>query len=91
MSKKKSVVVVEEDNMFEDFDLDDMHYPEDGMSDVMNGMLDASNQQMSIALELTKLIVGNNPTEEQVFSVFKKATQVVGDNFALKKLLEHIG
>jgi hypothetical protein len=59
----------------------------------MSGMLEASNNQMMMAIELTKLIVANNPVknmEEHVFSVFKNATKVIGENFALKKIMEQM-
>ena len=61
------------------------------MAGVMSGMLEASNNQMHMALELTKLIVSGSTVknmEEHVFSVFKKSLQVVGENFALKKMIE---
>lgn len=74
---------------FDDFD--DEEYSNDAMAGMMSGMLDASNHQMMMAIELTKLIVGNSNVknmEEHVFSVFKNAVKVVGENFALKNLME---
>lgn len=71
---------------------DDEEYSNDIMAaDMMSGMLDASNHQMMMAIELTKLIVGNSNVknmEEHVFSVFKNAVKVVGENYALKNLME---
>ena len=75
----------------EEFDFDEMSFEDDAMTDIMNNMLETSNNQMMMALELTKLIVANNPVknmEDHVFSVYKKATQVVAENFPLKQLLE---
>lgn len=96
MAKKNSVKKQEE--LPEVFDFSDMAYDDaydqDDMMGFMHGMLEASNNQMMIALELTKLIVTNNTVdnrEEHVLSVFKKATQVVSDNTALKKLMEQMG
>lgn len=96
MAKKKPVEKQEE--LPELFDFSDMSYDEaydqDDMMGIMHGMLEASNNQMLIALELTKLIVSNDTVdnrEEQVLSAFKKATQVVSENVALKNLIEQMG
>ena len=93
MAKKNTVKVRDE----EIFDFNDMSYEDsydqDTMMGVMSGMLEASNNQMMMAIELTKLIVANNPVknmEEHVFAVFKNATKVVGENFALKNLMEQM-
>jgi hypothetical protein len=77
----------------EEFDFNEMSFEDDSMSEIMNNMLETSNNQMLIALELTKLIATNNPVknmEDHVFSVYKKATKLVAENFPLKKLLEQI-
>lgn len=96
MAKKKPLEKQEE--LPELFDFSDMSYDEaydqDDMMGIMHGMLEASNNQMLIALELTKLIVSNDTVdnrEEQVLSAFKKATQVVSENVALKNLIEQMG
>jgi len=93
MAKKKPLTVQEE----EIFDFSEMSYDEsydqDAMLEVMGDMLEASNNQMMMAIELTKLIVANNPVknmEEHVFSVFKKATQVISENCALKNIMEQM-
>lgn len=93
MAKKKGIKTVEE----EYFDIHEMNYDDgyvqDTMVEVMSGMLEASNTQMMMAIELTKLIVAHAPVknmEEHVFSVFKRATQVIGENFALKNIMEQI-
>lgn len=88
MAKKNTLKVQEEDI----FDFIDAHnsYDEETMVGIMSGMLEASNNQMMMAIELTKLIVANGPVknmEDHVFSVFKKATRVIGDNFALKNIM----
>lgn len=53
-------------------------------------ILESSNNQMTLALELTKLVVEKNAAtnmkEEEVFSVFKKSLGVISENFPLKKL-----
>ncbi|MFA5959978.1 MAG: hypothetical protein WC785_05630 [Tatlockia sp.] len=95
MAKKNTIK--KQDELPDVFDFSDMSYDDsydqEAMVDVMSGMLDASNSQMMMAIELTKLIITNNPmktTEEDVFSVFKKATQVIGENFALKNIMEQM-
>lgn len=94
MAKKNPVKNQDElpDVFFSTTSYDDS-YDQETMVGVMSGMLEASNNQMMMAIELTKLIVANNPVknmEEHVFSVFKRATKVVGENFALKNLMEQI-
>ena len=91
---KKNALKVREEEIFDFHDMsDDDAYDEETMIGVMSGMLEASNNQMMMAIELTKLIVANNPVknmEEHVFAVFKNATKVVGENFALKNLMEQM-
>ena len=92
MAKKNQLKKHEE--YFDVTPFDDEEYSNDMMTGIMSGMLDASNNQMMMAIELTKLIVGNSTIEnreEHVFSVFKKAVKVVGENFALKNLMEQFG
>ena len=65
-------------------------YSEDMMVDVMRDTIAACNNQMQIAVELTKLIIEGSITEnreEQVFSVFKKAVSVVSESFPLKNIM----
>jgi len=92
MAKKKALQIRDED-VFDFNDTSYESYDEGTMVGVMSGMLEASNNQMMMAIELTKLIVANNPVknmEDYVFSVFKKATKVIGENFALKSIMEQI-
>ncbi|KTD24043.1 MULTISPECIES: hypothetical protein [Legionella] len=65
-------------------------FDEANMTGAINGLIEASNQQMKIAFELTKLIAGNNNNEEQVFSVYKKAVKIVCENYSLKNLLNEL-
>lgn len=90
---KKNTLKAREEEIFDFSDMSDDSYDEGTMVGVMSGMLEASNNQMMMAIELTKLIVANNPVknmEDHVFSVFKKATKVVGENFALKAIMEQM-
>lgn len=87
-------MVQKHDELEDALDFDYMSSENEAMAGIMSGILEASNNQMMMAIELTKLIVANNAVknmEDHVFSVFKKATKVVGENFALKKLLEQLG
>jgi hypothetical protein len=67
-------------------------YDDELMAGVMNGMIEASNNQMMLAIELTKLAVAKrtakNMNEDDVFSVFKKASGVIAESFPLKALWE---
>ena len=91
---KKNKLQVQDDDVFDFSDMAyDDAYDQETMMVVMSGMLEASNNQMMMAIELTKLIVANNPVEnmeEHVFSVFKNATKVIGENFALQNIMEQI-
>ena len=96
MVKKNSIKKRDEELSAYDFShdsYDDEAYDHGTMVGVMSGMLEASNNQMMMAIELTKLIVAHNPVknmEDHVFSVFKKATKVIGENYALKNIMEQI-
>jgi hypothetical protein len=67
-------------------------YDDELMAGVMNGMIEASNNQMMLAIELTKLAVSKNTAkdmnENDVFSIFKKASGVIAESFPLKALWE---
>lgn len=96
MAKNKKLK--EHEEVFEEvFDFDDMDesYDDTDLTGVMNSLLDAANQQLKVAFDLTKLIIENdtskNVTEEQVFSVFKKASKVVGECELMKNMLENVG
>lgn len=94
MAKKSGLKVREDTFDYRDISYDDTN--QETMLGVMSGMLEASNNQMMMAIELTKLIVTNSAVENRdmmedyVFSVFKKATKVIGENFALKNIMEQI-
>ena len=93
MAKRKTANAQQEPELF-DF-LDDITGPDDeAMLGVMTGFIEASHHQMEISVELTKLVVQKNNTgsmsEEEIFSTFKRASQVVSDSSALKDVLEKI-
>jgi hypothetical protein len=79
----------------DDFDFSEIvepSYDDELMAGVMNGMIEASNNQMTLAIELTKLAVekstAKDMNEDDVFSIFKKASGVIAESFPLKALWE---
>lgn len=91
MAKNKSL---KKNNEFHEMDIpDEIFYPEESMEDVMLSLIDAGKHQQSMAIELTKLVVGQhssaNLSEENIFSIFKRASKVVTESFPLKHLSEH--
>jgi len=81
-----------------DDDLDFSEYLEPSFEDEsmildgMNNLIEASNNQMMLAIELTKLVVthtdGKGRNVEEVFAIFQKASELVAENLPLKSLLE---
>jgi len=92
MAKDKVVKGYEEH--FDDLDFSEgMEMPGENLVEFMADIIEASNNQLSMAIELTKLIVeksAENMNEEKVFSVFKQATQVISENMTLQKLWEKL-
>lgn len=93
MIKKKTLKKYDESD---DFDFSDEM---DGAGDeviagFMSGLVEASNNQVRAAIELTKLIgekSSGNMSEEQVFSAFKKAIRIISESIPLKEMWEKIG
>lgn len=92
MAKKNQI-----ENQEEEMDLmslfEEEGYSDDMMVDVMRDTISACNNQMQIAAELTKLIIDGSVSEnreEQVFSVFKKAINVVSESFPLKNIMSQL-
>lgn len=69
-------------------------FGDEAMAGMMSGLIEASNNQMMLAIELTKLAVEKSSAkdmdEEDVFSVFKKASGVIAESFPLKALWEKL-
>jgi len=81
----------------DDFDFSEImgsSYDDELMTDVMSSMIEASNNQMILAIELTKLAVEKNSAkdlnEDDIFSIFKKASGVIAESSPLKTLLEKL-
>jgi hypothetical protein len=90
---KKLNEVDEDDEDFDYSDMTDSSYDDrEGMANVlMSGLIESSNNQMMLAMELTRLALEKNPSKEMkedaVFSVFKEASAVIAESFPLKSLL----
>jgi len=89
MGKKTTLVNRHDD---EPFDFGGVPYDEGNlMGEMMSAAMSSCDHQMKIALELTQLIVSTDPldnVEEQTFSVFKKAMNVVRENYPIKSMMK---
>jgi len=78
------------DDAFDFSEMVEPSYDDEVMAGVMTGIIEASNNQMMLAIELTKLAVeksaGKDMNEDAVFSIFKKASGVIAESFPLKEL-----
>lgn len=98
MAKNKKVAQVEFDEAFDFIDMDES-YDDDfdnvEMPEVMRILMEASNHQMGMAVELTKLIVEKNlvknPNEDGVFAVFNKASKIINERYNLNTIMEQLG
>jgi len=67
---------------------------DEAIARMMQGLIEVSHHQQGLALELTKLVVERSAdpmNEEKIFSVFKRSSKVIADNFLLKELWEKFG
>ena len=57
---------------------------------IMSGLIETYRHQQQAAIELTKLVVENNSAkplkEEEIFSTFKRASQIVSEMSPIKEL-----
>lgn len=98
MSKRK--ITKNDDKILDKIELSDYFNDpmyddqDDFMADMIKSLLDVSNEQMRIALELTKLSLqanaGSNSSQEKVFETFLKASSVVAENLPFKKLINQL-
>lgn len=91
----KNISKRHEEELEEDFDFAEFMESGGGeaFSDIMNSLLEAGKHQMTISLELTRLVVESTSkemSEEKVFSTFKQAAKVVSESFPLKELTQKI-
>ena len=91
---KNNVLKKQREIIEDDFDLTEMmrsSHDDEVMAGIMSGMIEASNNQMLLALELTKLALDKSTKEmgeDDVFSTFKKASVVIAERFPLNTILE---
>lgn len=74
-----------------DFEEDFSSPNDEVIAGMMAGLIEASNHQQKIAVELTKLVVEKSTeamSEEKIYSAFKRASKVVKESAALKELWE---
>ena len=68
---------------------------DDAMMGMMSGLVEASQHQIQMALELTKIIVDKNTassmTEKEILSTFQRSSQAVSRHSPLKELWERMG
>lgn len=85
--------VIEHEEIDEDYDFDMFNLPEeDQLPNVMECLIATNNHHMSIALELTKLIIEKSPQngkidEESILATFKRAANEVAESSPLKDIL----
>lgn len=84
-----------EKTLIDDFDFSElMGSGEDdsAMAGFLHGIIEASNNQMTLAIELTKVVVNKSADKmmgaDDIFSIFKQGSKVVADSFPLKALWE---
>lgn len=79
-----------------DFDFEDMMTPfeESSMGDVLDSLITASNHQLSMAMDLTKLVLTQQEpqamTENQIIDLFRKAVDAVVEGYPFKKMISEI-
>lgn len=89
---KKNMVKEYVEEFEDDFDYADEAPENDMIADMMNGLVEASNHQAMMAIELTKLIVSKNIdpnlSGEKILDIYKKALQTIAEHSPLKSILE---
>ena len=95
MAKKSAAKkhdVIEMENFMASLD-----FPECGHDDaaaIFAEYVEVTKHQQNIAIELTKIIVEKNSDEkmnaEEIFSIFKQATEVAIESYPAKTLIEQI-
>lgn len=83
---------VEENDVF---DFSEESPGDEVVAGIMSGLIEASNHQTLMAIELTKLIVAKNSqpgmSENDIFSAFKRASKVIAESVPLKELWKKFG
>lgn len=93
MARNKSVIDEIEDEDF-DVEFDEMmEFSDDGaaLNDALQLLVRANRDQMHIALELTKLIIGSHATsEDKVLSTFTQASKTVAESSMMKDMMSQL-
>lgn len=93
MTKKKSIAPIHEETPdFEALFMDD-EFCYDDINSTVNNIFDMNKHHMSIALDLTKLIVEKNQknnSEEAIIATFKNVLNNIQDASPLKKMMEEM-
>lgn len=69
--------------------MDEACYDEESVTDLVNTLLSASNKQMELAFELTRLIVESTDKDmkaDDIFATFNKASDTIAEKFPLKAM-----
>lgn len=86
---KNNMLKREEDDVF---DFSEESPGDEVVAGMMSGLIEASNHQTMMAIELTKLVVAKSSqpsmSENDIFSAFKRASKVVTESVPLKELWE---
>ena len=91
---KKQLEVVEDVFDFSPMDMDMLESSYDNdemMNGMMHTMIEASGQQMHLALELTTLAITKSSEKmsvDDVFAAFKKAASVIEEKYPLNTLFD---
>jgi hypothetical protein len=90
---KNTMVKKQEAEVFDFSEMMESPYEGEAINGMMGNVIEASNHQMRLAFDLTKLVVEKNPgnmNEEAIFLAFKRASTVVAENLPLKALWEKL-
>lgn len=93
MAHKNKKIQAQQEEFFDYDDIMNDELDPESMLDLMDSMMDVHRTQMSMALELTKLMVSNNAEknkEEQVISAFKKSIQLVKETSDLQSIMNQL-
>jgi hypothetical protein len=94
MAKNKSFQTESDDSFDFSSLVDENSYESETLANMVSGIIQASHDQMVLAVELTKLAIEKNSSqnlnEEQIFSTFKRACNVISESSPLKDFLKHL-
>ena len=90
MARNKMQKYQEDDDVF---DFSEESPGDEVIAGMMSGLIEASNHQTMMAVELTKLVVAKHSessmSENDIFSAFKRASKVIAESIPLKELMRN--